>query len=181
MARFPCPLDPISRATPYQVTKVTIKNKPISAQLPIIQQALAFASERLVRMCLSHKSDTKYRKRFAGAFTVKQRAISHGTGAHSRKGRVYPTVSKTAAANVLTAGSINLGDHASSFAPALLPDSGIRNGVENIGEEVYGYVGEANCEDATLDQVVIAVGDGLDGEASDAGPGEDGFGDDCAG
>ena len=32
-----------------------------------------------------------------------------------------------------------------------------------------------------MDQVVVAVRDGLDREAADAGPGEDGFGDDCAG
>ncbi len=32
-----------------------------------------------------------------------------------------------------------------------------------------------------MDEVVVAVRDGLDREAADAGPGEDGFGDDCAG
>lgn len=59
-----------------------------------------------------------------------------------------------------------------------LPNPRIRHGVQDIGEEVYRHVGQADGEDAALHQVVVAVGDGLDREASDAGPRKDRFGHD---
>jgi len=61
MARFPRPLDPISRPTTYQVTNVTIKKKAIAATWAISQQALAFASEQLAKKYRSQNLDRKYR------------------------------------------------------------------------------------------------------------------------
>lgn len=62
-----------------------------------------------------------------------------------------------------------------------MADARVGEVVEEVGDEVDGDVGEADGEDASLDQVVVAVGDRLNGEAADSGPGEDGFGDDGAG
>src|ERR1700677_4111531 len=50
--------------------------------------------------------------------------------------------------------------------------------VGDVGEEVDSNVGQADGEDAALDQGIVAVGDGGQGEAADAGPAKDGFGDD---
>ena len=60
-------------------------------------------------------------------------------------------------------------------------EAGVGEGVGDVGEEVDGDVGEADGEDAALDEGVVAVGDGGEGEAADAGPAEDGLGDDGAG
>src|SRR5208337_564505 len=62
-----------------------------------------------------------------------------------------------------------------------LADARVEGGVDEVGEEVDGDIGEADGEQASLDEGVVAVADGADGEASDAGPGEDGFGDDGTG
>ncbi len=62
-----------------------------------------------------------------------------------------------------------------------MANPGIQGGVDEIGEKVDGDIGEADAEQASLDQRVVAIADGADGEASDAGPGKDGFGDDGAG
>ena len=59
--------------------------------------------------------------------------------------------------------------------------AGVGQGVGNVGEQVDGDVGEADGEDAALDQGVVAVGDGGEGEAADAGPGEDRLRNDGAG
>jgi hypothetical protein len=56
----------------------------------------------------------------------------------------------------------------------------VRHRVQKIRQEIYCDVRQADGEDASLDQVVVAVADGLDGQAADAGPGEDGFGYDGA-
>ncbi len=62
-----------------------------------------------------------------------------------------------------------------------LPDPWIRHGIQKVRQKIDRNVRQANRQDAALHQIVIAIADGLDGEASDAGPGEDGFGDDGAG
>jgi len=51
----------------------------------------------------------------------------------------------------------------------------------NVGEEVDGDVGKADGEDAALDEGIVAVGDGGEGEAADTGPAEDRLGDDGSG
>jgi hypothetical protein len=56
----------------------------------------------------------------------------------------------------------------------------IRQRVEEIREEVHGHVGKADHENAALDEVIVAAADGADSEASDAGPGKNCFGNDCA-
>src|SRR5450432_119617 len=63
----------------------------------------------------------------------------------------------------------------------LLANSRVDRRIGQVGEEIHGDVGGADGQDAALYQVVIAVGNGLDGEAAEAGPGEDGLGDDGAG
>src|ERR1035441_7457042 len=60
-------------------------------------------------------------------------------------------------------------------------DAGVGDGVGDVGEQVDGDVGEADGEDASLDQGVVAVGYGGERQAADAGPGEDRLGDDGAG
>src|ERR1035441_6069077 len=60
-------------------------------------------------------------------------------------------------------------------------DAGVGQGIGDVGQQVDGDVGEADGKDASLDQGIIAVGDGGKGEAADAGPGEDRLGDDGAG
>ncbi len=62
-----------------------------------------------------------------------------------------------------------------------LSNPGVRDRIEDIREEIHGDVGQANRQDAALHQVVVAVRDCLDGEAADAGPGEDGLGHNRAG
>ena len=64
---------------------------------------------------------------------------------------------------------------------SLLSDPRVRHGIEKVGQEIYCDVSEADGEDAALDYEIVAVANGVDGEASDAGPGEDFFGDDGAG
>ena len=64
---------------------------------------------------------------------------------------------------------------------ALLPDPRVRHRVQHIRQEVHGHIRQPNRQDAALHQEIIAGGDGVDGEAADAGPGEDLFGDDGAG
>ena len=59
--------------------------------------------------------------------------------------------------------------------------SRVGDGVGDVGEEVHCDVGEADRQNAALDEGVVAVGDGGEGEAADAGPTEDGFGDDGSG
>ena len=63
----------------------------------------------------------------------------------------------------------------------LLADAGVEGGVDEVGEEVYGYVGESDAEEAALDEGVVAIADGGDGEATETGPGKDGFGYDGSG
>src|SRR5579859_394330 len=66
--------------------------------------------------------------------------------------------------------------------PRLLrPDARVQHGVENVGGEVHEHVRHPDGEDAALDEGVVAVGDGGDGEAADAWPTKDGLGDDGAG
>ncbi len=60
-------------------------------------------------------------------------------------------------------------------------EAGVGQGVDGVGDEVYGYVGEADGEDAALDEGVVAVGDGGERQAAEAGPAEDRLGDDGAG
>src|ERR1017187_5116714 len=60
-------------------------------------------------------------------------------------------------------------------------DAWVGDGVGDVGEEVDGDVGEADGEDAALDQGVVAVGDGGEREAANAGPGKDRLRDDGAG
>jgi hypothetical protein len=60
----------------------------------------------------------------------------------------------------------------------LVAHARVGDGVGDVGEEVDGDVGEADGEDTALDQGIVAVGDGGQGEAADAGPAEDGFGND---
>ena len=59
--------------------------------------------------------------------------------------------------------------------------AGVCDGVGDVGEEVYGDVGEADGENASLDKGVVAVGDGGEGKAADSGPTEYGLGNDGAG
>ncbi len=63
----------------------------------------------------------------------------------------------------------------------LLTYSRIEGGINEVREKVDGDIGKTDAEQASLDERVVAVADGGDGEASDAGPGEDGFGDDGSG
>ena len=63
----------------------------------------------------------------------------------------------------------------------LLPNPRVRHRVQDVRQEIHGDVRQADRQNAALDQIVIAIRDGLDGQAADAGPGEDGFGNDGAG
>src|ERR1051325_5427416 len=55
----------------------------------------------------------------------------------------------------------------------LLPDAGVRHRVEDIRQEIHGDIGETDCKNAALNEVVVAVGNGLDRQSSDARPRED--------
>ncbi len=50
-----------------------------------------------------------------------------------------------------------------SVGVLLLPDSRVHCRVQHVGQKVYGYVGQANRQDASLNEIVVAVGYGLDG------------------
>src|SRR3954447_12337965 len=67
------------------------------------------------------------------------------------------------------------------YSTRLLPNSGVRDRVQNVSEEIHGNVGEPDREDAALDEVIIAVGDCLNGETADSRPGKDGFSHDRTG
>ena len=61
------------------------------------------------------------------------------------------------------------------------PNPRVRYRVQHIRHKIHGDICQSNRQDAALDKVVVAVRDGLDRQAADAGPGEDGFGDDGSG
>src|ERR1700752_5270623 len=62
-----------------------------------------------------------------------------------------------------------------------IPDARVYDQIHDVGGEVDEDEGESDGEYAALEKRLVAVGDGGDGEASDAGPAEDGFGDDGPG
>src|SRR5581483_9500546 len=62
-----------------------------------------------------------------------------------------------------------------------LSNARVDGGVEHVREKVYGDIREANGQDAALDDIVVAVADGGDGEAAESGPGKDRFRHDGAG
>lgn len=53
--------------------------------------------------------------------------------------------------------------------------------VDNVGKKIDGDVGDGDEKNAALEKRIIAGLDGLNSEAADARPGEDGFGDDGTG
>lgn len=63
----------------------------------------------------------------------------------------------------------------------LSPHAGVDPAVGYVGEEIDEDVGEADGQETALDEGVVAVGDGADGETAEAGPTEDGFRDDGSG
>src|SRR5260370_40746182 len=78
-----------------------------------------------------------------------------------------------AATAVITAAAICI--CLSVMACVSLPDPRIRHRIQHVCQKVHRDIRQSNRQDAALDQIVIAVRDGLDGEAADAGPGEDSF------
>ena len=58
---------------------------------------------------------------------------------------------------------------------------GIDQRVDEVGEKIDEHVGDRDQQDAALQQRIVARLDGLHGQAADARPGENRFGDDGAG
>ncbi len=69
----------------------------------------------------------------------------------------------------------NRSGHRSSPHPRIHPP------VDHIRQQVHQYIGQPDRQKAALHQRIVAIGDGADGEAAEAGPTEDGFSDDGAG
>lgn len=59
-------------------------------------------------------------------------------------------------------------------------DFWIEHGVENINDEVDEHEGCSKQENRAVDQRVVSITDGLEGEAPHTWPGKDALGEDCA-
>src|SRR5262245_6144041 len=59
-------------------------------------------------------------------------------------------------------------------------DAGVEEDIEDVDEEVQQHVDARDDQDDALDHRIVAPHDGIDGEAADAGKGEDALGHDRA-